>query len=254
MKEINDTIERIKKLKPVIHEKSEPEYECPICKDTGIIAYKGEDGYDYGRQCECVALRRAKQLIRQSGISESFQQLGFKGYETMDRPELIRAKTVAINYFKEFEKAERTRQNSILLSGQVGAGKTHLGVAIANNLMEQRIAVVYMPYRNVVTALKQNIIDDEAYSREMNKYLSARVLFIDDMLKGNLTKSDVNIMYEIVNYRYLNNMPMIISTEKKPEELMDFDEAIGSRILEMCRGSIVVFRDKSLNYRLRGIL
>ncbi|MBO5610615.1 MAG: ATP-binding protein [Eubacterium sp.] len=253
---MSDFEEAIKRFRNINSGKvmEEPKYECAICHDTGIISYKGEDGYDYGRQCECVAIKRAKQMIRQSGISDSFQKLGFNDFETMNKPELVRAKTVAINYFKGFEAAERTRQNSILLSGQVGAGKTHLGVAISNNLLEQRVAVIYMPYRNVVTALKQSILDDEAYSREMNKYLDARVLFIDDMLKGNLTKSDVNIMYEIVNYRYLNNMPMIISTEKKPEELMEFDEAIGSRILEMCRGNIIVFRDKALNYRLRGIL
>ena len=59
------------------------------------------------------------------------------------------------------------------------------------------------------------------------------------------------MMYEIVNYRYMNQLPMIISTEKSLKELIQFDEAIGSRIIEMSREHVVVFKDKSLNYRLK---
>ena len=44
---------------------------------------------------------------------------------------------------------------------------------------------------------------------------------------------------------------MIISTEKSLKELIQFDEAIGSRIIEMSREHVVVFKDKSLNYRLK---
>ena len=48
----------------------------------------------------------------------------------------------------------------------------------------------------------------------------------------------------------MNNKPMVISTEKLPDELLNFDEAVGSRILEMCRGNIILFDGKELNYRL----
>ena len=66
-------------------------------------------------------------------------------------------------------------------------------------------------------------------------------------LKGRTTDADTNILYEIVNYRYMHNKPMIISTEKSPATLVDFDEAVGSRILEMCRGNIVQLQGKELN-------
>ena len=59
-----------------------------------------------------------------------------------------------------------------------------------------------------------------------------------------------NIVYEIVNYRYNNNLPVIISTEKKPGELIEFDEAIASRLLEMCYSHIIIFSGEELNYRL----
>lgn len=107
-----------------------------------------------------------------------------------------------------------------------------------------------MAYRNAVTRIKQNIMDEEVYNRELNQYTSAQVLYIDDLLKGRLTETDINIMYEIVNYRYMNNMPVIISTEKSTDDLLAFDEAIGSRLIEMCRGNIIQLQGRELNYRL----
>ncbi|MGL4760423.1 MAG: hypothetical protein ACRCWG_03110, partial [Sarcina sp.] len=66
----------------------------------------------------------------------------------------------------------------------------------------------------------------------------ADVLFMDDAFKGKITESDINIMFEIVNHRYLNNMPMIISTELNTDKLLDIDEGLGSRIIEMCKGNM----------------
>ncbi len=61
-------------------------------------------------------------------------------------------------------------------------------------------------------------------------------------------------MYVIVNHRYMNNMPMIVSTEKSLEELLEFDEAVGSRIVEMSRGNMARLEGQDLNYRLYSLL
>ena len=67
---------------------------------------------------------------------------------------------------------------------------------------------------------------------------------------GKVTESDVNIMFEIINHRYLNNKSIIISSELFQEDLLKFDEAIGSRIIEMCKCRIVEIRGIENNYRL----
>lgn len=251
MSEIEEIINRIN----LARHNSKPanrNYECNICKDTGWISEKDENGYEYAKKCECYAIKEAKQLLERSGISLEFQQKGFKNFDTRGNQQLENALNKSVQYFQTFEKTESTRYNSILFYGQVGAGKTHLGTAICSNLMTRGIAVVYMPYRNAVTKIKQMLTDEINYDRELTKYRNARVLYIDDLLKGKVTESDINIMYEIVNYRYMNNLPLIISTEKSLDELLNFDEAIGSRIIEMCRGNIVQFKGKELNYRLNS--
>ena len=42
-------------------------------------------------------------------------------------------------------------------------------------------------------------------------YKSAKVLLSDDLFKGSVCKSDVNIVFEIVNFRYFNNLSMVVS-------------------------------------------
>jgi DNA replication protein DnaC len=98
------------------------------------------------------------------------------------------------------------------------------------------------------------MIDEEYYQNQVNKYKRARVLLIDDLFKGKLNATDINIMFEIINHRYLNQLPLIISTEFTADKLLDFDEAIGSRILEMCKDYTVELIGRENNYRLRGVL
>ena len=95
--------------------------------------------------------------------------------------------------------------------GQVGSGKTHLSMAISNVLMDNGIGVLYMPYRESIMKLKQNIMDKEYCTKEISKFKNAKVLFVDDLFKGSFSGSDVNIMFEIINHRYFNWMPVIVS-------------------------------------------
>ena len=193
----------------------EPEYKCNICKDKEWIFRVDERGCEYARKCKCWERNTALRLMARSGISEDDMQKGFKDFNTFDEQGLIFAKNTAIKYFKDFEEIRESRHNSILLCGASGRGKTTLGMAIANNLMQKRTGVRYMPYRDEVTKLKQVITDDYTYNEHINQLKTAKVLFIDDLLKGKITESDVNILYEIINYRYLERLPVIISTEKQ---------------------------------------
>lgn len=254
MNEMDRFLQRMDKIRKENAQEADmgqrPEYECLKCRDMGYILQRDENGCEVARKCECCDTKHAKRMLMRSGISEEFQKKTFDNFNTMGNRQLENAKYKAMQYAKHFCSTEHDRCNSIMFAGQVGAGKTHLGTAICGTLMQNEVAVTYMAYRNAVTKIKQSIVDEEAYGRELNQYSLARVLYIDDLLKGRLTDSDVNIMYEIVNYRYMNNMPIIISTEKMPSELIAFDEAIGSRLIEMCRGNIIQLQGKELNYRL----
>lgn len=210
-----------------------------------------EDGS--AKECECRQARIAENKLKASGVSEEFRKMRFENFDYQKSVETIEAYLTAKSYSKDFAEIRVARKNSIMLSGQVGSGKTHLGMSIANKLLDNSIGVIYMPYRSSITNLKQSITDEENYQREIRSYKDAQVLLIDDLFKGRITESDTNIIYEIVDYRYFKNLPMIITTEKTIDQLIDIDEAIGSRLYEMSKNYLVTMKKgKELNYRLNG--
>lgn len=227
--------------------------KCELCGGTTWIFYTDDRGYEFAKPCKCRQRVISNNLLSASGISYADSKKGFNSFETFNEKDLVEAKATAVNYFKEFKDLEDKRNNSILICGSSGRGKTTLGLAITNNLINSNIQVRYMPYRDVITSLKQHITAEgkEIYNDTMFRLQNARVLFIDDLLKGKVTESDINIMFEIINYRYLQKKPVIVSTEKTIEELLEFDEAIGSRLIEMSKGHIITFGDNVPNYRLR---
>ena len=226
---------------------------CKLCNGSTWIFYTDDKGYEIAKPCECREKVISKKLMTSSGISEEDSKKGFKGFETFGESALETAKNTAISYVQNFKNIETERINSVMLCGSSGRGKTTLGLAISNNLISTGVGVRYMPYRDVVTTLKQQLSGDSKYqyNETMYRLKNARVLFIDDLLKGKVNETDVNIMYEVINHRYLQRKPIIISTEKTIEQLLEFDEAIGSRLIEMSKGYIITFDSSVPNYRLR---
>lgn len=227
--------------------KEQVSYKCELCNDLEFIIKDNE-----AIPCKCRSVIEAKRILENSGISENYYDKTFETFDYSRNKAAIDAYTVAKTYANDFIKNEKTKNNSIIFMGQSGFGKTHLSISIANYLMKNGIGVVYMNYREDMTYIKQNILDPEVYNKYLNRYKNARVLLIDDLFKGNITPSDINIIFEIINYRYFNNKPIIVSTEKYKSDLLKIDEAIGSRILEMCDKFNIQVRGKGLNYRIYG--
>ena len=223
------------------------EYRCEICRDMTFVL---ED--DVAIACECRALREAESILKNSGISNSFRDKVFLNFDYSVNKDVLNAYIMAKTYVKNYKAICEGKCNSIIFMGNSGCGKTHLSLAIANHLMDNGVGVLYMSYRECIIAIKQCIMDSENYSRIMNKYKNAKVLLIDDLFKGSVSASDLNIIFEIINFRYFNNKPMIISTERFHSDLLNIDEAIGSRILEMCKDYSLELRGKELNYRIYG--
>ena len=218
-----------------------------LCSKCNDLEYIINLELNSGTPCECREKNIYKRILEHSGISQSFQKINLQTYIEKNE-ECKKAKKAALEYFKNFKLTEKDKNNSISFLGNVGAGKTHLSISIANNLMYNNIAVLYMPYREVITKLKQNMLDEVEYTKTLNRYKNARVLLIDDLFKGKITESDLNIMFDIINHRYLNRMPLIVSSEFNQNRMLDFDEAIGSRIIEMCKNYIIEFKETK-NYR-----
>ena len=80
------------------------------------------------------------------------------------------------------------------------------------------------------------------------------MLYIDDLFKQSIiSDADVKLAFEIIDYRARNNLTTVISSELNVNELIEIDEALGGRIIQLTRGNrYIIAKDRNKNYRLRG--
>lgn len=231
---------------------------CPLCKGTSWVLNEETGAY---KRCECYKREKMQRLWKKYGVDpKDIKKLN--EYKPMDEVQKS-ARDKAVNYITNFEKIKDNRENGFGLFGQPGAGKTHIINAIGAALINNGTEVIYMPYVEVMRELKANAMDDEYYIKLLTTYQRAKVLIMDDLFKdkfkngklvGELTGADMKHIYPIVNYRYVNYLPTLISTEAAPSALTNIDEALAGRILETCGDNITVFGSKKYNYRMRKFM
>lgn len=208
------------------------------------------------KDCVCSKKRQSAHLLKFSEITDEFKKMTFSNFSLDGKQDVIgEAHQCAVDYFMEFDHIQDQRCNSISLLGQPGAGKTHLLTALANNLIiKKQISVLYFPFVEGFNDLKD---DFDLLEEKLTKMKRVGVLFIDDLFKGREfpTPFQLEQMFGVINFRYLNHKPIMISSEKTVDELCDIDEALGTRIYQMCKDYTVVIKGdrKILNHRLVGV-
>lgn len=207
-------------------------------------------------ECSCVEINRIKELFASSAITEEMQRFRFEDFILDGRPAVVRdAFNAAVEYDQLFPEIRKDRHNSIYLGGNPGSGKTTLLMCIANRLLANGIPVLYFPFVEGMLELNGDMSDNEKYRAKTERLMKVPVLFIDDLFKPIMdytpTRNDIRFLYAIINYRYLNHLPMLISSELNKNTLLFWDQAIGSRIIEMAaRFTVTLEGADDLNYRL----
>lgn len=222
-------------------------YCCPECLNRGYFHRVDDLGRNYIQECVCMILRRNERRIRVSGLNELLKRYTFDTWIS-DVRWRENAKEMAMSYAE-------TPKGWFVAAGDVGTGKSHLCTAICGRLMERGMDTRYMLWRDVSVHAKSVVNDDAEYSRIVEPLKRVQVLYIDDLFKTGKgqapTVGDVNLAFEILNSRYNDSRKItIISTEKSVEDLLDIDEAVGSRIYERSKGNYLGLQGRE-NWRLR---
>ena len=226
-------------------------YNCPKCKNKGVIYYR-QGGYEVFKDCECMEARRSLRRIEKSGLKDALKKCTFESF-TAENDFQKEMKSKAGKFIKH------CKENWFFIGGQVGCGKTHICTAIVRKLLvgEGR-NTRYFQWRDEVPKIKAKA-NSEEYEELLKPWKTVEVLYIDDLFKTeqgkNPTTADVNIAFEILNYRYRNpELITIISSERTIQDTVKIDEAVGSRIFERSGNYCInIQKDIKKNYRLKNM-
>ena len=222
--------------------------DCRKCKNRGHISY-AKNGEIVWRICDCMKARKSLEQIERSGLKKAIDEMRFETFiatENWQRNMLTLARDYVID----------GKDKWLFFGGTSGSGKTHLCTSVCGELLHRGRAVRYMMWKDEGTKLKSLVNDNAEYSRLIDELKDADVLYIDDFLKVQRgqqpTPADINLAFEILNYRYANKLQTIISSEKTLDDILALDDAVGGRIYQMAKGyGMSLAYDKNKNFRLR---
>ncbi len=127
-------------------------------------------------------------------------------------------------------KPGNTAFNPLFIFGDVGLGKTHLAVAIGNEVLEKHpdktvLYVTTEKFTNqIIQAIKNSAVNDF-----VNFYQLVDVLIIDDIqFLANRTKTQ-EIFFHIFNQLHQNGNQIVITSDRPPKDLEAMEERLISR-------------------------
>lgn len=204
----------------------DPPYTCRLCKDTGFVD---------GRMCSChISLLKkyaAEELSCGAKLAtNTFDTFDLKYYSDKKDPELECSPRVFMKYtvdeLKEYIENFPNSKKSFIFCGSAGVGKTHLALAVMNELIEKDFSVYYGSTWKIVKEMQK-----EAFGKStddiLEEILENDFIIIDDLgseFESSFSKSAVFELIEGIN---LSGKPMIICTSLAANEL---DERYGEKV------------------------
>jgi len=208
---------------------------CKLCGGTGWVI-KDINGKREALRCSCQFDVSKKSFLKLSGIPSRYKNCSFSNFKPESESQLL-----ALKKCREFASLYPFVEKGLVLSGSPGIGKTHLAVSTLKSIIHDKgLKGIFVDFRNFLIDIKSTFETNESGSELLEKVVSSPLLILDDVGAERVTDWAKDMLSTIINYRYTNNLPTIITTNLSfNSSLYDsfsskFDERTESRIFEMC--------------------
>lgn len=200
---------------------------CPICGGVGFVRRDVPVGHpDFGRVdiCQCrqkeVVQYTHQRLYRLSNL-EAFADMTFDNFDTEGligmSDEQLRSLTIARNAAQYFSQH---LDGWLLLLGSYGVGKTHLAAAIANFAVSVGVPTLFLTVPDLLDWLRYSFGSEESnFEERFEEIRTINLLVLDDLGTQNTTTWAEEKLYQIFNYRYVNRLPTVVTTNQAMDEI-----------------------------------
>ncbi len=247
MPKIDETIRKIAAgIQPVSDTNTDSEVDstpkplgdpnCEICHGIGFVRRDlpiTDPKFGKMEICQCrqeEILRSAHQKLYKFANLASLHQFTFDNFQSegkdgnLPQSEALSLET-ALNSCRNFAGH---LDGWLLITGQYGCGKTHLAAAIANQAVSLGIPTLFLTAPDLLDWMRFAYSDPETtFEQRFEEIRNVQLLILDDFGTENATPWAQEKLFQILNYRYLNRLPMVITTN---HDLDSIEKRIQSRL------------------------
>lgn len=161
---------------------------------------------------------RINRLLGNSGIKKRFQQRTFPKFRC-DTPGRKKSYTIAKEYADNFAY-HKAIGDGLYIEGTNGTGKTHLAAAIALQLIDEGIPVICKTSSDLLMDIKKSFGNSSINEAQvLDVYKKVDLLIIDDLGKEQCSDWSMSTLYSILNDRYEDMKPTIVTTNYNTDQL-----------------------------------
>jgi DNA replication protein DnaC len=217
-----------------------PKEVCLICNGAGVVHPRLQSGdVDFSKtvpcQCKVKELERqkAETLLRNCQLPVETEKMTFDNFKVDATTE------EAFGYAKKLAGGS-SEVKWLTLTGQVDMGKTHLAVAICREWLKRGVPARFADVPLLLDELRVGYSSDgdNSYQAKIDFFYNVPLLVLDDLGAEKPTGFAKEKLYAIINYRSMNGLPLVVTSNKPLDEIPgDDDHRIASRLrrFDFCR-------------------
>ena len=214
----------------------EPDYFCKQCGDKGYYELDNKTV-----MCDCLKKAMAEAACEELNKStplklSTFDDFDLK-YYSMDIDDRYPRSpydqmSKILKFCKKYADNFSLESCNIFMRGKTGLGKTHLSLAIANEVIKKGYGVIYAPAPKIVATLEKEHFSNYRSSTDESMFIDCDLLIVDDLGTEFSTQFSKTAIYNLFNERLLSGKPIIINTNCELTELEElYSERFVSRIM-----------------------
>ncbi len=209
------------------------------CERCGI--YPVYMNYHYCMECDTLIEKEKEEKNKRENPESYMERWGFpKRFIPWEKQ----------NLSDKLQKwiSDNLSQKSLLILGETGTGKTCFSTVFAKELIKTGQEIWFINTASMLLIIQDSFDNDKVSALDIiSEYSHKPHLVLDDMGSEKTTEYARQALYVIINNRYENNLPIIVTSNivNLSEFANKIDDRIVSRLLEMCK--IIMMTD---NYRI----
>ena len=181
---------------------------------------------NFGRLEICVCRQRdVSQQVREHLYSlshlDELKELTFESFRPRGQIGIGEKQAHSLEMaFNQANHYARSLNGWLLLQGGYGCGKTHLAAAIANFAVGMGVPTLFLTVPDLLDMLRFSYdSNDTTFESRFNEIRNASLLILDDFGTQNATGWAQEKLFQVVNYRYINKLPLVITTNLSLDDI-----------------------------------